>query len=102
MSVRDTGPLRPQQDPPPNPPQAKALEQPEQEPRTALHSVQISADTWSPDSVQILIDGRTAPNVQSLKVELGTNHPNRVTVVFEPDELEIDGVFEGWASSEGM
>lgn len=72
------------------------LPQIDPEPTAALHSVSIKAATVSPFSATVEIDGKHATNIQAIKVEMGLDHCNRVTMTFEPEQLEIEGQFEGW------
>lgn len=69
---------------------------PEPDPRAPLHSVSIKSKDGSPYSAEILIDGNQPDTIQAVKVEMGVGHPNQVTLVVHPEELEIDGQFEGW------
>lgn len=69
----------------------------EPDPKAPLHSIQITTKTSSPYSAEILIDGKQSDTIQAIHVDMSVDHANRVTIVCEPEQLEIKGPFEGWA-----
>lgn len=64
--------------------------------KTALRTVSVKGGD-DPYATEILIDGKKPECLESLSIKIGIGHPNRVTVTFVPEMLEVEGQFEGWA-----